>query len=93
MGKFIVIIQPDAERDIAKIKKSGDQASGKKIVKILDELMEHPYTGVGQPEALKHELHGYWSRRINQKDRLVYKVEEEIITVTVVSAMGHYTDK
>jgi len=93
MGQFRLVIQPDAERDIAKIKKSGDQASGKKIIKILDELMEHPYTGVGQPEALKHELSGYWSRRINQKDRMVYKVEEEIVTVTVLSALGHYSEK
>lgn len=93
MGKFVVTIKPEAERDIAKIKRSGDQASGKKIIQILDELMHHPYTGVGQPEALKYELSGYWSRRINQKDRLVYKVEEEIVTVTFVSAMGHYGDK
>jgi toxin YoeB len=93
MGQFRLVIQPYAERDIAKIKKSGDQASGKKIIKILDELMEHPYTGVGQPEALKHELSGYWSRRINQKDRMVYKVEEEIVTVIVLSALGHYSEK
>jgi toxin YoeB len=62
----------------------------KKIQKILSELEEHPYTGEGQPEALKYDLTGFWSRRINKKDRIVYKVEEEIVTVLVVSAMGHY---
>ncbi|WP_245758433.1 type II toxin-antitoxin system YoeB family toxin [Paenimyroides ummariense] len=48
---------------------------------------------MGQPEQLKYELAGYWSSRINQKDRIVYRVEEEIVMVYVVSAMGHYHDK
>lgn len=42
MGQFIVVLQPTAERDIAAIKKSGDLTSGKKIVKIIDELKLHP---------------------------------------------------
>jgi toxin YoeB len=46
--------------------------------------------GTGNPEALKYELIGFWSRRINQKDRLIYKVEHETVTVYVISAMGHY---
>ncbi|MEC4047822.1 type II toxin-antitoxin system YoeB family toxin [Flavobacterium sp. SUN046] len=45
---------------------------------------------MGKPEALKWDLYGYWSRRINHKDRLIYKVENDIVTVYVVSAMGHY---
>jgi toxin YoeB len=49
--------------------------------------------GIGQPEALKYELSGFWSRKINQKDRLIYKVEEDIVTVFVISAMGHYNSK
>jgi len=56
----------------------------------LIELTETPYTGIGNPEALKFELSGFWSRRINQKDRMIYKVEEDIVTVFVISAMGHY---
>jgi toxin YoeB len=39
---------------------------------------------------LKYELAGFWSRRINQKDRLIYKVEEDLVIVFVISAMGHY---
>ncbi len=65
----------------------------KKIERILYELSEHPYVGTGNPEQLKYELTGFWSRRINQKDRMIYKVEEDIVTVYVVSAMGHYDDK
>ncbi|MFI5138324.1 MAG: Txe/YoeB family addiction module toxin [Sphingobacteriales bacterium] len=65
----------------------------KKIEKILVELSETPYTGTGNPEALKYELSGFWFRKINQKDRLIYKVEENIVTVFVISAMGHYNQK
>ncbi len=75
---------------IEKLKKSGNKPVLRKIRKLLDELTEHPYTGTGQPEQLKHELAGFWSRRINQEHRLVYVVDEKTITVTVISAKGHY---
>jgi toxin YoeB len=93
MGKFRVALTDKAKSDILKHYKSGNQASIKKIEQILKELSEDPYTGVGQPEALKHDLHGFWSRRVNQKDRMVYSVDNSIVTVEVVSAMGHYGDK
>ncbi|RYE53247.1 MAG: Txe/YoeB family addiction module toxin, partial [Sphingobacteriales bacterium] len=54
---------------------------------------EHPYIGIGQPEQLKHNLQGFWSRRINQKDRMIYCVDNDTVIVEVVSAVGHYTDK
>lgn len=73
--------------------KSGNQSSIKKIARILEELAENPFEGVGKPEALKHELSGLWSREINKKDRILYRVKEEIVTVVVISAMGHYSDK
>ena len=60
------------------------------MIKILNELKDHPYTGSGNPEPLKFELSGYWSRRINKKDRLIYEVHDDIVTVVVVSALGHY---
>jgi toxin YoeB len=93
MGKFRVKIEKIAENDIQKHLKSGNKSTIRKIEIILLELSEHPYTGIGQPEQLKYELSGYWSRRINQKDRMIYKVEENIVTVFVLSAMGHYSDK
>lgn len=64
-----------------------------KIDSLLNELREHPYTGIGKPEPLVGNYVGFWSRRINQKDRLVYKVIEDIITVSVVQLKGHYSDK
>jgi toxin YoeB len=79
--------------DIEKHKKSGDKAVLKKIEKLLHELMEHPTTGTGQPERLKYHLAGLYSRRINNKHRLVYSVDEQVITVYVLSAWSHYGNK
>lgn len=90
MGKFRIEVEELAEKEIAKHYKSGDKASIKKIEKIFIELTETPYLGIGNPEALKHELTGYWSRKINKKDRLIYRVAEDVVTVFVISAMGHY---
>lgn len=53
MGKYKVIIKSTAKKDIAWHKKSGNQASKKKIIRILEELQEHPFTGTGKPEPLK----------------------------------------
>ncbi|MFW6100331.1 MAG: Txe/YoeB family addiction module toxin [Bacteroidota bacterium] len=79
--------------DIEKHKKSGDKAVLKKIEKLLNELMDHPITGTGGPEMLKHNLAGLYSRRINKKHRLVYSIDEQIITVHVLSAWSHYGEK
>jgi len=93
MGKFRIEVTEDAQKDLKFIRKSGDKASIKKVEQIFAELETHPESGTGKPERLKFDLAGYWSRRINKKDRLVYSIENEIVTVTVVSALGHYDDK
>jgi toxin YoeB len=93
MGKFRLKIEPKASLDIAKHKKSGNQATIKRIAKILVELSETPFEGIGKPEALKHQLSGFWSREINKKDRIIYKIDEDIVTVFVIAAMGHYSEK
>jgi len=93
MGKFRVEIEDLAKLHIQKHLKPGDKANIKKLEKILIELSETPFKGIGNPELLKHELSGFWSRKINKKDRLIYKVEEQIVTVFVISAIGHYSDK
>jgi len=93
MGKFVVYLTQKAKDDLAKHKKAGNKATGTKIKKILEELKTDPYTGTGQPEKLKHELSGYWSRRINRKDRIIYSISEQEVTVEVISAIGHYQDK
>ena len=90
MGQFKLKIEELAQKHLKQHYRSGDKGSIKKIEKILLELSETPYAGTGNPEKLKYELTGFWSRRINQKDRLIYKVEEDVVTVFVISAMGHY---
>lgn len=93
MGKFRVEIEELAKIHIEKHLKAGNKVVIKKLEKIIMELSENPYLGIGNPEALKHELAGLWSRRINQKDRLIYRVREDVVTVFVISAMGHYDKK
>lgn len=80
-----------AIQDIELHKKSGNIKTLIKINKLIDELRNHPMTGTGKPEQLKHNLSGKWSRRINKKDRLVYQIEEETKTVNILSAEGHYS--
>lgn len=65
-----------------------DKNIHKKIIKLLTEIIETPFTGTGKPEALKHKLSGCWSRRITKEHRLVYQVSEKAIIV--VSCKFHY---
>lgn len=90
---YVLEFSKTALEDIEKHKKSGDKATLKKIEKLLNELMEHPTTGTGQPEKLKHDLAGLYSRRINRKHRLVYSINEKVVTVNVLGAWSHYGDK
>lgn len=87
---YIIKFEPKAVRDMAELKKSGNKAITAKIERLLLELTEHPATGTGQVEALKENLSGFLSRRIDKFNRIIYTIEEEIETVTVISAKGHY---
>jgi toxin YoeB len=87
---YKIEILPQADKDIRSYQKSGNKAVIRKIMDIIKELSLHPTTGIGKPEELKYELKGYWSRRIDKKNRLIYRIEEEKITIVVVSAYGHY---
>jgi toxin YoeB len=60
-----------------------------KIVKLITEISETPFTGSGKPEALKYNLKGKWSRRITQEHRLVYEVTET--TIKIISCKFHYS--
>jgi len=60
----------------------------KKIESLLKSMKQTPFRGIGKPEPLKHDLSGKWSRRINQANRIIYSVENGIITV--YSLRGHY---
>jgi toxin YoeB len=61
----------------------------KNLCKILKEMQRgDPTTGLGKPEPLKHNLSGFWSRRLSLKDRLIYKFDEESIYIFAIG--GHY---
>ena len=90
---YTLVYTDDAREDIENLKKSGDRAALRKLAQMLEELIDHPFTGTGQPEQLKYDLSGFWSRRITNKHRLVYQVEEKTITVYLLSAYGHYSDR
>lgn len=78
--------------DVEAHKKAGQKSIINKINSLVDELREHPTTGTGKPESLKGDRKGQWSRRINQEHRLIYEIKEDVITVILVSAYGHYGD-
>ncbi len=81
-----------AIEDVINLKRSEPQAH-KKLLSLLDELAFHPKTGAGRPKPLKGNRAGQWSRRIDQKHRLVYRIDDDVVMVLVLSAMGHYDDK
>lgn len=89
---YIIEIKEQASKEIKTLKKSEISAYNK-LVKLLAELMEHPYIGTGKPEQLKGDRQGQWSRRITQKHRLIYQIEEEVVTVVIISVIGHYGNK
>jgi toxin YoeB len=63
----------------------------RRIFDLIKEIRRTPYEGKGNPEALKHEWSGYWSRRIDQEHRLIYRItEDEPPMVYIASAKGHY---
>ena len=67
-----------------------DKKTLKKINTLIEDIGRNGNDGLGKPEALTGSLAGFWSRRINKKDRLIYEVHDDIVTVVVVSALGHY---
>jgi len=107
--KYYVKLLPSAEKDVEKLKKSGDKQAIKKLDKLLNELREHPTFGTGHPEQLRHRKGNIWSRHITDtcaactvpstraqsasKHRLVYEIFDDFIMVEVQQTYGHYDDK
>ncbi|MBC7653597.1 MAG: Txe/YoeB family addiction module toxin [Oligoflexus sp.] len=93
MGRYSIDIEKKAKKQLAEIYKSGNKTDINILETIFLELQIHPMTGIGNPEQLKHQLSRYWSRKINSKDRLIYKIEEQEVIVFILSAKGHYFGK
>ena len=65
-----------------------DKKMVKRINKLIKEICRSPFSGIGKPEALRHGLSGYWSRRINDEHRIVYKTTKD--TVLIAQLRYHY---
>ena len=60
----------------------------RRINQLIKDIQREPFKGIGKPEPLKANLSGYWSRRIDDTNRLVYFVENDVLTI--VQCRGHY---
>lgn len=67
-----------------------DKKTLKKINALIKDIQRNPFDGIGKPEPLKENLSGWWSRRIDDTNRVVYKVEEDM--VIIASCKNHYDD-
>jgi len=83
-----IILTDEAQKDLYRHKRLGNKGNMKKIEQLLHAIADDPFSGIGQPEELKYDLTGKWSRRINLEHRLVYSVNNDIIFIE--SLWGHY---
>lgn len=67
-----------------------DKKTLKRINAIIKDIQRNVFEGIGKPEPLKGDLSGWWSRRIDDANRIVYKQKEE--TIIIASCKGHYDD-
>jgi toxin YoeB len=65
-----------------------DKKTFKRINQLIKDIDRAPFDGIGKPEPLKHEYQGYWSRRIDEKNRLIYRVENN--TIIIAQCRTHY---
>lgn len=65
-----------------------DKKIYRKIVELIKDINRSPFEGLGKPEPLKHDLSGFWSRRIDREHRLVYQVTDEAIVI--IACKYHY---
>ena len=65
-----------------------DKKTLKRINLLLKDVERHPFEGLGKPEPLRGELSGFWSRRIDEKNRLLYRVSRD--SLEILSCKGHY---
>lgn len=83
-----IILLGKSKNDLENWKRSGNVSVLNKIRKLMEDIQKTPFEGLGKPEALKYNLSGKWSRRITEKDRLVYEIFGD--EIKVYSLKGHY---
>jgi toxin YoeB len=67
---------------------SEDKKTLKRINQIINDIKRSPFEGIGKPEPLKHDLQGYWSRRIDSQNRIIYRIEEN--QIRILACRFHY---
>ena len=82
-----IIFRPKAEKHYNEGEKY-DTKVADKIDDLIDDILQTPFEGLGKPEALKHNLKGFWSRRITKEHRLVYQVTKD--KIIIISCKFHY---
>lgn len=85
--KFDVFYTAKAQEDFEYWSRT-DKRISERIERLIADTVSHPYTGIGKPEPLRHQLAGYWSRRITGEHRLVYRVVGS--TIYVAQCRFHY---
>ena len=83
-----IVFSPESLEDLRFWKESGNLKIQARIEKLLESVIKSPYEGIGKPEAIKHNWAGYWSRRINQEHRMIYKWENE--KIIIAQLRDHY---
>jgi toxin YoeB len=83
-----IIYSDEARKDLEHWGKFGSKSEKKKIKSLLQSISTEPFSGIGKPEPLKYDLSGKWSRRINRKDRIIYRITNRI---EILSLRGHYS--
>ncbi|MBP3819647.1 MAG: Txe/YoeB family addiction module toxin [Butyrivibrio sp.] len=68
-----------------------DKKTLKRILTLIKDIDRNGYTGIGKPEPLREDLSGYWSRRIDDVNRIVYKIADD--TIYIAQCGSHYRDK
>lgn len=90
MAKYVLDLTANADEDYDYHLKTGDRSRLKKIKRLFLELEEHPQHGTGKIEQLKGNLSGKWSRRIDDRHRIIYRIEEDTRVVIVLRMKDHY---
>ena len=80
----------ESEKDLAYWQKKHNTKTLKRISELVAAILENPKTGIGNPEQLRYGLSGYWSRRIDKENRIVYRIDTDNDIIWIVSLKGHY---
>lgn len=68
-----------------------DRKTLKRLNSIIADIERNGYSGIGKPEPLKRDLSGYWSRRVDDKNRIIYRMKDD--SIEIYQCKGHYNDK